>query len=240
MKYKLGCNNCDLILKMSYLYSKLVKIFVVLLVVTLIEQTQIVRAQEGEDDRNGFITALKDRDFSLVLDRYKTQMALLILSPCFICCACCVLVSLTPCIFVLICGCGVLIDEAGGKKRRYRESDNKNVVVIERRGDIEMCRTEQAPRVGDVRAPPPEVNPYQNQASVYPYLTPSFAAVDLNKKMQDLSQQTHSRKSSISVDQMGKEISTRFNFLSMDDLDKIEKRAREYTLKRVKIGESKV
>ena len=226
---------------MSYQYSKLVKIFVVLLVVTLIKQNPTVRAQGGEeDDSNGFIAALRDKDFSLVLDRYKTQIALIVLSPCFICCACCVLISLTPCIFITVCGCGVLIDEAGGKKRWYRESDNKNVVVIERRGDVEVCRTEQVPGVGDTRAPPPEINPYYNQASAFPYLTPSFAAVDLNKKMQDLSQPTNSRRGSLTVDEMGKEISTRFNFLSMDDLDKIEKRAKEYTLNRAKIGESKV
>lgn len=222
-------------------HNKLVKTFVVLLVVALIKQTPIVRGQEGdEDDRKGFITALKDRDFSLVLDRYKTKIVLLIFSPCFICCACCALITLAPCILLTVCGCGVLVDEAGGKKRWYREPDNKNVIVIERRGDVEVCRTEQVPEVGDTRAPPPEVNPYYNQPSVYPYLTPTFAAVDLNKKMNDLSQPTNSMKSSASVDEMGKEINTRFNFLSMDDLDKIEKRAREYTLKRVKIGESKV
>ncbi|KAI6645930.1 hypothetical protein LOD99_13187 [Oopsacas minuta] len=227
---------------MNYEYTK--KVLLILALIFMIS-APLAKGQDEEEDTSGFIAELRDEDFDLVITRYKTRIILITLSSLLICYVCCAAVCFLPSISVMVCGCRVMADEVGSKTKCTREPDNNAVVVIERRGDVEMCRTEQVQLPVIEHGPQPRINPYHNTAmvnsgNVQPYLTFTQEKVNVNRKMSDGRQSIDYSRDGISVDEIGIENTKRYNFLSMDDLNKIEKRAKEYSLKRVEMGESKV
>ena len=207
----------------------------ILLVLILTNSAQIARAQDQEEEEShGIITALKDKDFGLVLSRYKKRAILILFSPLFICCACCAVMCFLPCVCVVVCGCGALADEVGVRKRERRDLNSNAVVVTE----TEMTE------IGIESAPPFAAGQYEssqystvNTGEMYPPLIITQGTIEIGEKLNSI--RGGSRRISMSTADIY-ESNRRYNFLSMDDLDKIEKRAKEYTLKRVEIGESRV
>ena len=225
---------------MHYEYTKLLRatLALILLALLLASSAPVARAQnQAEEERQGIIATLKDRDFGLVLSRYKKRLILILLSPLFICCSCCAVICFLPCVCVVVCGCGALSDEAGVRKRGRRDLNRNAVVVTE-------TFTER--QVGIESAPPLEAIAAQyvstqysadKTGNMYPPLTITHGTIDTGRKLE--STRNGTRRNSYPAEEIY-ESNIRYNFLSLDDLDKIERRAKEYTLKRVEIGESKV
>ena len=211
---------------------------VILLALILGSSAPVARAQEQqEEDSRGIIAALKDKDFELVLSRYKKRAILLLFSPLFICCVCCAMICFLPCVCVVVWGCGALVDETGARKRARRDLKTNAVVVTEKFTDRAQLRIESAPPLELGQCMATRQYSVDRSGNVYPPLAITRGTIDTSSKPQ--SNRNGRRRNSLPGEELY-ESSVRYNFLSMDDLDKIERRAKEYTLKRVEIGESKV